>query len=194
MKLLFATQNEHKAAEIRALLPTGFELLSLNDIQFTQDIPETAETLDGNALLKAIAIFEHTGIPCFADDSGLEVAFLNGKPGVHSARFAGPDKNDRANSEKLRSLLEYAPNRDAQFRTVIAYVDGSEPLYFEGVVKGTILTDFKGDQGFGYDPIFQPIGWNKSFAEVSTAEKNKVSHRSLAFKQFLEHLQAVNKI
>ena len=194
MKLLFATQNEHKAAEIRALLPSGLELLSLNDIQFTQDIPETAETLEGNALLKAMAIFQHTGIPCFADDSGLEVMYLHGKPGVHSARFAGPDKNDRANSEKLLTLLEQAPDRSAHFRTVIAYVDGIKPQYFEGTVKGTILTAFKGDQGFGYDPIFQPLGWNKSFAEVSTAEKNKVSHRSQAFNQFLEYLHAVNKI
>ena len=120
--------------------------------------------------------------------------FLNGNPGVHSARFAGPEKNDRANSEKLLSLLEHAPHRDAQFRTVIAYVDRTEPQYFEGMVKGTILTEFRGDQGFGYDPIFQPIGWNKSFAEVSTAEKNSISHRSLAFKQFLEYLHAVNKI
>ncbi len=194
MKLLFATQNEHKASEIRALLPTGFELLSLNDIQFTQDIPETAETLEGNALIKANAIFGHTGIPCFADDSGLEVEFLDGNPGVHSARFAGPEKNDRANSEKLLSLLEHSPNRNAQFRTVIAYVDGTEPRYFEGAVKGTILTDFRGNQGFGYDPIFQPIGWNKSFAEVSTAEKNNISHRSLAFNRFLEYLHGVNKI
>lgn len=194
MKLLFATQNENKAAEIRALLPEGLELLSLNDIQFTQDIPETADTLEGNALLKAKAIFEHTGIPCFADDSGLEVMFLHGKPGVHSARFAGPDKNDRANSEKLLTLLKQAPDRSAQFRTVIAYLDGTDPRYFEGTVKGTILKEFRGDQGFGYDPIFQPIGWNKSFAEVSTTEKNNISHRSLAFKQFLEYLHAVNKI
>jgi len=194
MKLLFATQNENKAAEIRALLPEGLELLSLNDIQFTQDIPETADTLEGNALLKAKAICEHTGIPCFADDSGLEVMYLHGKPGVHSARFAGPDKNDRANSEKLLTLLKQAPDRSAQFRTVIAYLDGTDPRYFEGTVKGTILKEFRGDQGFGYDPIFQPIGWNKSFAEVSTTEKNNISHRSLAFKQFLEYLHAVNKI
>lgn len=194
MKLLFATQNEHKAAEIRALLPMGFELLSLNDIQFAQDIPETAETLEGNAFIKANAIFGQTGMPCFADDSGLEVSFLNGNPGVHSARFAGPEKNDRANSEKLLSLLEHSSNRNAQFRTVIAYVDGTEPRYFEGTIKGTILTDFRGNQGFGYDPIFQPIGWIKSFAEVSTAEKNNISHRSMAFNRFLEYLHGVNKI
>jgi len=189
MKLLFATQNEHKASEIRALLPQGFELLSLNDIQYTQDIPETAETLEGNALLKATAIFEHTGIPCFADDSGLEVAFLHGKPGVHSARFAGPEKNDRANSEKLLSLLEHAPNRDSQFRTVIAYVDGTEPRYFEGFVKGTILTDFRGDQGFGYDPIFLPDGFDITTAEMTSEQKDAISHRGQAMRALVPVIQ-----
>ena len=189
MKLLFATQNEHKASEIRALLPQGFELLSLNDIQYTQDIPETAETLEGNALLKATAIFEHTGIPCFADDSGLEVAFLHGKPGVHSARFAGPEKNDRANSEKLLSLLEHAPNRDSQFRTVIAYVDGTEPRYFEGFVKGTILTDFRGDQGFGYDPIFLPDQFEQSLAQLPPRVKDEVSHRGIALRAIAPFLR-----
>jgi len=193
MQLIFASKNEHKVAEIRALLPAGWQLLSLNDMGEMSDIEETGETLEANALLKAQTIYSKTQLACFADDSGLEVDALHGKPGVHSARYAGPEKNDRKNGEKLLQELAGHTQRGAQFRTVIALVSASGTHYFEGAVKGNILHEFRGDMGFGYDPLFVPEGWDKTFAQVPMEVKNSVSHRALALRKFVAFLKNVEK-
>jgi XTP/dITP diphosphohydrolase len=193
MKWVFASKNEHKVSEIRALLPERIILQSLNDIGWADDIEEIGETLEANAVIKAKTVFETTGIPCFADDSGLEVLALNGQPGVHSARYAGADKSDLKNCEKLLSKLKDVENRKAKFRTVIAYVDDFGTHLFSGEVQGSILHEFRGTMGFGYDPLFVPDGWTRSFAEVTKEEKNRVSHRAIAFDQFLKFLATVEK-
>ncbi|MFM7388116.1 MAG: RdgB/HAM1 family non-canonical purine NTP pyrophosphatase [Bacteroidota bacterium] len=193
MKWVFASKNEHKVSEIRALLPDRIILQSLNDIGWEYDIEETGETLEANAVIKAKAVFEATGMPCFADDSGLEVVALNGRPGVHSARFAGPEKSDLNNCEKLLSELKGLENRKAKFKTVIAYVDDQGSHLFAGEVHGSIIHEFRGTMGFGYDPLFVPEGWTLSFAEVTKDEKNRVSHRAKAFEQFLKFLATVEK-
>ncbi|MFM7664314.1 MAG: RdgB/HAM1 family non-canonical purine NTP pyrophosphatase [Bacteroidota bacterium] len=193
MKWVFASKNEHKVSEIRALLPDRIILQSLNDIGWEYDIEETGETLEANAVIKAKAVFEATGMPCFADDSGLEVVALNGRPGVHSARFAGPEKSDLNNCEKLLSELKGLENRKAKFKTVIAYVDDQGSHLFAGEVHGSIIHEFRGTMGFGYDPLFVPDGWTLSFAEVTKDEKNRVSHRAKAFEQFLKFLATVEK-
>jgi len=193
MQLIFASKNEHKVAEIRALLPTGWQLLGLNDIGEMPDVEETGTTLEANALLKAQTVFSYTGLACFADDSGLEVDALQGKPGVLSARYAGPEKNDRKNGEKLLKDMAEHTQRGAQFRTVIALVTASDKHCFEGVVKGNILHEFRGDMGFGYDPLFVPEGWDKTFAQVPMEVKNSVSHRALALRKFVAFLNNVEK-
>lgn len=193
MKWVFASKNEHKVSEIRALLPDRIILQSLNDISWDADIEETGETLEANAVIKAKAVFEATGMPCFADDSGLEVAALNGCPGVHSARYAGPEKSDFNNCQKLLSELKGMENRKAKFKTVIAYVDDQGSHLFAGEVHGEIIHEFRGTMGFGYDPLFVPDGWNLTFAEVTKDEKNSVSHRAKAFDQFLKFLATVEK-
>ncbi|MFM7724055.1 MAG: RdgB/HAM1 family non-canonical purine NTP pyrophosphatase [Bacteroidota bacterium] len=193
MKWVFASKNEHKVSEIRALLPDRIILQSLNDIGWEYDIQETGETLEANAVIKAKAVFEATGMPCFADDSGLEVAALNGRPGVHSARFAGPEKSDVNNCVKLLSELKGLENRKAKFKTVIAYVDDQGSHLFAGEVHGSIIHEFRGTMGFGYDPLFVPEGWTLTFAEVTKDEKNRVSHRAKAFEQFLKFLATVEK-
>jgi len=183
MQIVFATNNEHKLYEIGDLLGDSFTLLNLKDAGITEDIPEDLPTLEGNALFKAKYIHKITGLNVFADDTGLEVEELNGNPGVHSARFAGTKKDFHANTKKLLKLMQGKKNRKAQFRTIIALVlDGSEFL-FEGTVTGTILHNKKGKGGFGYDPVFVPEGYNKSFAEMSLNEKNRISHRAMAFKK-----------
>lgn len=193
MKWVFASKNEHKVSEIRALLPDRITLQSLNDIGWDADIEETGETLEANAVIKAKTVFVATGIPCFADDSGLEVAALNGRPGVHSARYAGPEKSDFNNCQKLLSELKGMENRKAKFKTVIAYVDDQGSHLFAGEVHGAIIHEFRGTMGFGYDPLFVPDGWNLTFAEVTKDEKNNVSHRAKAFEQFLKFLATVEK-
>ena len=193
MKWVFASKNEHKVSEIRALLPDRITLQSLNDIGWDADIEEAGETLEANAVIKAKAVFEATGMPCFADDSGLEVAALNGLPGVHSARYAGPEKSDFNNCQKLLSELKGMENRKAKFKTVIAYVDDQGSHLFAGEVHGEIIHEFRGAMGFGYDPLFVPDGWNLTFAEVTKDEKNRVSHRAKAFEQFLKFLATVEK-
>jgi XTP/dITP diphosphohydrolase len=193
MKWVFASKNEHKVSEIRALLPERIILQSLIDIGWDSDIEETGETLEANAVIKAKAVFEATGMPCFADDSGLEVAALNGRPGVHSARYAGPVKSDFNNCQKLLSELKGMENRKAKFKTVIAYVDDQGSHLFAGEVHGEIIHEFRGTMGFGYDPLFVPDGWNLTFAEVTKDEKNSVSHRAKAFEQFLKFLATVEK-
>jgi XTP/dITP diphosphohydrolase len=189
-KLVFATNNAHKLSEIKAILGNDMEILSLADINCFDDIPETADTLEGNALQKARYIYEKYGCNCFADDTGLEVTALNGAPGVHTARYAYPDRHDpKANTLKLLSELEGVADRTAQFKTVIALIlDGEEHL-FEGVVKGIIPTEERGTEGFGYDPVFAPIELGKTFAEVGPDVKNAVSHRARAVQQLVKFLK-----
>jgi XTP/dITP diphosphohydrolase len=183
MKIVFASNNINKIREINNVLGTGFTLLSLKDINMDEDIPENELTLEGNALHKARHIFITTGMNVFADDTGLEVEALNGRPGVHSARFAGENKDSEANIEKLLYLLKNETNRIARFRTVIALIfDGKEYL-FEGTVSGTIITEKRGREGFGYDPVFLPHGKTLTFAEMNLNEKNTISHRARAFEK-----------
>ena len=179
-KFVFATNNAHKLEEVSAILKNKVELLSMKDINCTVDIPETADTLEGNALIKARFIFENYHSDCFADDTGLEVEALNGAPGVYSARYAGDAHNSEANMKKLLHDLEGVENRKAQFRTVFALIiDGKEHL-FEGIVKGEIIKHRRGTSRFGYDPIFVPEGYTQTFAEMGNEVKNKISHRALA--------------
>ena len=189
-KLVFATNNAHKLEEVAAILGEKIELFSLNDIGCHTDIPETAATLEGNALLKSSFIFKNYGLDCFADDTGLEVEALDGAPGVYSARYAGGEGHDsQANMLKLLRDLEGKENRKAQFRTAISLIlDGKEYL-FEGVIKGEIIKEKRGDSGFGYDPIFKPEGYDKTFAELGNDIKNKISHRALAVQKRCEFLQ-----
>lgn len=180
MKLIFATNNRHKIKEISSLLEPGTDLLGLADVNITEEIPEEWETLEENALFKARFVHLRTGMNVFADDTGLEVEALNGAPGVHSARFAGEDRDSSANMTKLLGLLEGKKNRNARFRTVIALIyDGCEYL-FEGIAGGRIIEERKGNEGFGYDPVFIAEGYTLTFAEMPLSEKNKISHRARA--------------
>lgn len=181
MKLVFATNNSHKLSEIRAILGQEMEILSLSDIGCHDDIPETADTLQGNALIKARWVKERYGYDCFADDTGLEVTALGGGPGVHTARYAYPDRHDpEANTQKLLSSLQGNTDRTAQFRTVIALILNGEEHLFEGIVRGEITTEKRGTEGFGYDPVFAPENMGKTFAELGTDVKNTISHRARA--------------
>lgn len=192
MEIIFASNNSHKIHEIRDLLGSSFKLLSLKDINIDDDIPENELTLEGNALCKARHIFIATGKDAFADDTGLEVEALNGRPGVHSARFAGENKNPDENIRKLLDLLGDNPDRKARFRTVIALIFKGSEYFFEGIITGTILKEKRGDNGFGYDPVFIPDGKTVTFAEMELGEKNLISHRALAFsklKRFLSENQ-----
>lgn len=190
-KLVFATNNAHKLEEVAAILGDQVELLSLNDIGCQADIPETAETLEGNALLKSSYIYKNYHLDCFADDTGLEVEALNGAPGVYSARYAGGEGHDaQANMLKLLHELDGKENRKAQFRTAISLIlDGKEYL-FEGVIKGKIIKEKRGDSGFGYDPVFMPEGYDRTFAELGNDIKNQISHRALAVQKLCEFLQS----
>ena len=190
-KLVFATNNAHKLEEVAAILGDQVELLSLNDIGCQADIPETAETLEGNALLKSSYIYKNYHLDCFADDTGLEVGALNGAPGVYSARYAGGEGHDaQANMLKLLHELDGKENRKAQFRTAISLIlDGKEYL-FEGVIKGEIIKEKRGDSGFGYDPVFMPEGYDRTFAELGNDIKNQISHRALAVQKLCEFLQS----
>ncbi len=190
-KLVFATNNAHKLEEVAAILGDQVELLSLNDIGCQTDIPETAETLEGNALLKSSYIYKNYHLDCFADDTGLEVETLNGAPGVYSARYAGGEGHDaQANMLKLLHELDGKENRKAQFRTAISLIlDGKEYL-FEGVIKGEIIKEKRGDSGFGYDPVFMPEGYDRTFAELGNDIKNQISHRALAVQKLCEFLQS----
>ena len=190
MTLVFASNNEHKIKEIKSLLGNSFTLLSLHDINIIEDIPEEEPQIEGNALTKARYVFNACGLNVFADDTGLEIAELNGLPGVHSARFAGENKDSSANIEKVLFLLGNSKNRKARFRTVIALILEKKEYLFEGIVNGTIIKEKRGIEGFGYDPIFLPDGKTRTFAEMELSEKNTISHRALAFeklKKFLVH-------
>ena len=191
MQLVFASNNKNKIAEIQALVPNSIEILSLKDIGCLEDIPETADTIEGNALLKANYVFEKYGYNCFADDSGLEIDSLNGAPGVFSARFAGEQKNDSDNIQKVLTELQSVENRDAQFKTVIALNLNQRQKLFTGIIKGTITTYPKGDNGFGYDPIFQPNNYKITFAEMNQKEKSAISHRGQAVAQLLTYLKEI---
>lgn len=191
MELVFATNNQHKLEELQALLGSKIRLLSLNDIGCSDEIPEEQPTLEGNASQKAFYVFNKFGFNCFADDTGLEIESLNGEPGVYSARYAGEEKNPQANMNKVLRLMEKINNRKARFRTVISLVvDGTE-VQFEGVVDGEILTEKHGDKGFGYDPLFKPAGFQKTFAEMNMTEKNSISHRGRAVEKLVNYLNSI---
>lgn len=189
MRLCFATNNKHKIKEIEALLGSSYQLLSLEDIGCDVELPEDQDTLEGNSLQKAQYVYAHFQVDCFADDTGLEVTALNGAPGVYSARYAGPEKDTTANMALLLKNLGGKSDRSAQFRTVITLILGGRQIQFEGIVKGKIAEHHHGEKGFGYDPIFIPEGYSKTFAEMSQEEKNKISHRGLAIQKLVKYLR-----
>lgn len=191
-KLVFATNNAHKLEEVSAILGDKIELLSLKDIGCHTDIPETADTLEGNALLKSSYIFDNYHLDCFADDTGLEVEALDGAPGVYSARYAEGEGHDaQANMLKLLREMEGKENRKAQFRTAISLILDGKQYLFEGIIKGKIIREKRGDSGFGYDPIFVPEGYSQTFAELGNDIKNKISHRALAVNKLCDFLRTL---
>lgn len=187
--LVFATNNKHKLHEVREMLDGVVEIKSLDEMGLAGDIPETADTLQGNALLKAQWVWQRTHLDCFADDTGLEVNALGGAPGIYSARYAGPQCNFDDNVDKLLSAMEGKTDRRADFRTVICLLEGGEPTYFEGRVDGMILTEHYGQEGFGYDPVFMPDRFAVSFAEMPLEVKNQISHRGLAVAKLVAYLK-----
>lgn len=187
-ELVFATNNAHKLKEIRAIAGDTLRILSLKEIGCTDEIVEDAATIEGNASLKAFYIWNKYGTSCFADDTGLEVEALDGRPGVKSARYAGDDCNPDNNIKKLLKELMDKPNRRARFRTVISLIIEGRKVQFEGIVEGEILMEKRGKDGFGYDPVFRPIGYEQSFAEMSPDEKNRISHRGRAVQKLIAHL------
>ena len=189
MKIVFATNNAHKISEVKAVLGEGFELVTLKEVGITEDIPETGETLDENASIKARYVYQRTGLDCFADDTGLEVEALGGAPGVRSARYATDGHDFAANNRKLLKELDGETNRAARFRTVISLIRGGEEIQVEGIVRGTIATQESGAEGFGYDPLFIPEGRSITFAEMSADEKNAISHRGRAVAELVKVLK-----
>ena len=187
-KLIFATHNPNKLKEIQAILP-DFELKSLTDVDIHQEIPEHENTLEGNALAKARFVHNKLGVNCFADDTGLEVDALNGEPGVFSARYAGPENDSEQNMKKLLDKLGQNKNRKARFRTVVALVLEGDEFLFEGIAMGEITLKKQGEQGFGYDPIFKPEGFEKTFAQMDLTEKNSISHRKRAVQKLVDFLR-----
>lgn len=187
-KLVFATNNTHKLEEIRAILGDKIDILSLSDINCHADIPETSDTLEGNARQKSSYIYEHYGLDCFADDTGLEVEALDGAPGVYSARYAGNGHDSQANMRKLLDEMKEKSNRKARFRTVISLIEKGEEHQFEGIVRGEIIQEAKGSSGFGYDPVFKPEGYDETFAELGNEIKNKISHRAHAVNKLCKYL------
>lgn len=191
MQLIFASHNKNKVKEVKSLIPNTINLLSLDDINLLNEIEETSTTIEGNALLKAQTIYNQTGINCFADDSGLLVDALNGAPGVYSARYAGEQKNDEDNMQKLLLDLTNKDSRKAHFKTVMALIiDGKEYL-FEGIINGKIISEKMGTNGFGYDPIFVPNGYTETFAQLNSETKNAISHRGIALKKLIEFINAI---
>ena len=193
MKLVFASNNKNKIQEIQALVPNTFQILSLEEIGCTEDIPETADTIEGNAILKANYVTEKYGYNCFADDTGLEVDALNGAPGVYSARYAGEQKDANDNMDKLLSELNDKSNRKANFKTVIALNLNGKQNLFTGIINGKIIEEKIGTNGFGYDPIFVADGYEKTFAELSMEEKSTISHRGIAVKELILFLQKLSQ-
>lgn len=188
-KLVFATNNAHKLTEVRSMLEPAFKIISLAELNCHDDIPETADTLEGNALQKAKYIYDKFGVDCFADDTGLEIDALNGEPGVFSARYAGEDHNPVNNMKKVLQLLGDNPQRSARFRTVIALIMNGKTHLFEGRVEGTITLHPRGENGFGYDPIFVPDNYVVTFAQLSSEEKNSISHRAMAVNHLVHYLK-----
>jgi XTP/dITP diphosphohydrolase len=189
MKLVFASNNKNKIAEIQQQVGSQFQIVSLEDIGCFVDIPETAETIEGNAILKANYVTENFGLPCFADDTGLEIEVLNNEPGVYSARYAGEQKNPEDNMSLVLQKLAAQANRKARFKTIIALNMNNEQHLFEGIVKGEITSEKSGNMGFGYDPIFQPEGFSTTFAEMSMEQKAVVSHRGIAVQKLINFLK-----
>ena len=189
MKLVFATNNQHKLKELQHILGDTIQLMSLKEIGCREDIPETDPTLEGNASLKSFHVYKNYGYNCLADDTGLEIEALNGEPGVYSARYAGEEKNASANMEKVLREMNGVTNRRARFRTVISLVMDGQETQFEGVVDGKILHKKQGNEGFGYDPIFQPDGDSRSFAEMELHEKSRISHRGRAVQKLVTYLK-----
>jgi XTP/dITP diphosphohydrolase len=189
--ICFATNNKHKLDEVKQLLENTFQILSLQEIGCLEELPETQATLEGNSLQKADFVFSKYNIPCFADDTGLEVEALNGAPGVYSARYAGEHRSNEDNINLLLKNLQEVTNRKAQFRTVITLIGLNGNYTFEGIVKGEITTEQKGIEGFGYDPVFKPEGYAITFAEMSMSDKNKLSHRARAVQKLSEFLQNI---
>lgn len=187
--LVFATNNEHKLDEVRSLLKDKYLIKGLSEIGCKVDIPETSDTLEGNAKLKAKFVYENYGLSCFSDDTGLEVKSLNMEPGVYSARYAGPQRNSDDNMAKLLKELSIGNNRLAQFRTAVCLIINGEEHNFEGKVEGVILTQKTGEEGFGYDPIFKPNEADVSFAQMTSAEKNRISHRGRAIQKLVTFLE-----
>ena len=190
-KLVFATNNKHKLEELRAIVGDKYEILGLRDIGCDVDIPETATTLEGNALIKAQFVKEHYGYDCFADDTGLEVEALDGAPGVYSARYAGPECDSAKNMALLLQNMADKDNRKARFRTVITLVKGEDTMLFEGIVEGAILREGAGENGFGYDPIFEPEACGLSFAQMDSTSKNAISHRGRATQKLINYLKSL---
>lgn len=191
MNLVFASNNKNKIKEIQSILPETIKILSLEEIGCYEEIPETADTIEGNAILKANYVTEKYGYDCFADDTGLEVTALNGEPGVYSARYAGEQRDANDNMNKLLEALSGKSDRSAQFKTVIALNLKGEQSLFTGIAKGTITLNKTGSQGFGYDPIFQPENYSETFAELSSEIKNKISHRGKATQQLIDFLNSI---
>jgi XTP/dITP diphosphohydrolase len=191
MKIVFASNNKNKIHEIQSMLPENIQIVSLESIGCFEEIPETADTIEGNAILKANYVTQKYGFDCFADDTGLEVDSLNGQPGVFSARYAGEQKNADDNMDKLMKELSGKPNKNAQFKTVIALNFKGKQHLFVGIASGKITSEKMGTGGFGYDPIFKPSGYEKTFAELSLEVKNEISHRGKATKLLIEFLQKV---
>jgi XTP/dITP diphosphohydrolase len=190
MKILFATSNKNKALEIQKLIPEGFEILTLNDIDLHEEIPETSDTIEGNAVQKTNYIVENFGINCFADDTGLEIEALNDEPGVYSARYAGEEKDSNKNMDLVLKKMEGITNRKARFKTIISLSLDNKSYLFEGIVEGIIRKDKTGNLGFGYDPIFEPENKGKTFAEMTIKEKNSISHRARAFEKMIHFLNS----
>jgi len=188
-EIVFATNNQHKLRELQQILGNRFKLLSLVDIGCNEDIPEESPTIEENSMDKAVYVFEKYGKDCFADDTGLEVEALDGRPGVISARYAGEEKNMDKNIEKVLSELAGKTNWKARFKTVISLIINGEKHQFEGIINGTIIKDKRGENGFGYDPVFVPDGYNITFAEMDADEKNKISHRGRAVQKLVDFLQ-----
>jgi XTP/dITP diphosphohydrolase len=190
IKLVFVTQNMYKFDEIRKILDDTIDLVKLTDLGFTEDLPEDQNTLEGNAAQKAFFIYDKYGLTCFADDTGLEIDALHGAPGVYSARYAGKNCNFEDNINKVLSLMKDKSNRNARFRTIIALVKSGKLTTFVGEIKGEITFERKGNMGFGYDPIFKPVGFNKTFAEMSISQKNNISHRAIAINKLANYLSS----
>ncbi len=188
-KLVFATNNEHKLKELRQILPSEYELTGLGDIGCNEEIPETGNTLEINATQKSFYVWDKYAMNCFADDTGLEIEALGNEPGVYSARYAGEDKSSVANVIKVLEKMADETNRNARFRCVISLVIDGKETQFEGIVEGKILTERQGEAGFGYDPIFMPLGYNQSFAEMSAEDKNQISHRGRAVNKLADYLK-----